>query len=170
MAICLNRSTVLMKQSCSGSACLLEHLLQRRRQRPEASSLGKISSKVLCSTASGDFLTKPVLLHKFQNSCPLKRKCQKHFSVYMHGNHKIWITEKLFFDWFLKCFVPEVKQYLNQKHLELKLLLILNTAPTDKSVIVNADLCVKVISIHPSTTPFLQPMHLGVYLTTWQLL
>ena len=169
MAICLNRSTMLMKQSCSGSACLLAHLLQRRRQRPEAWSLGKISSKVLCSNASGDCLTKSVLLHKFRNSCPLKRKCQKPFSMYMRGNHKIWITEKFFLDWFLKCFVPELKQNLNQKHLEFKLLLILNMAPTDKNVIVNADLCVKVISTYPSTTPFLQPMHLGVYLTTWQL-
>lgn len=88
----------------------------------------------------------------------------------MWGNRKKWITEKFFLDWFLKCFVPEVKQYLKQKHLEFKLSLILNMAPTDKNVIVNADLCVKVISTYPSTTPFLQPMHLGVYLTTWQLL
>lgn len=122
---------------------------------------GKEKLKVLlCSNASGDFLTKPMLLHRFQNSCPLKRKCQKHFSVYLKRNHKIWITEKLFLDWFLKCFVTEVKQYFNPKHLEFKVLLIPDTAPSDKSVIVNADLCAEVVSIPPSTTPLLQSMHL----------
>lgn len=53
---------------------------------------GKDKLKILlCSNVSGDFLIKSMLLHRFQNSCPLKRECQKHFSVYMKGNHKIWI-------------------------------------------------------------------------------
>nr|XP_044619979.1 tigger transposable element-derived protein 1-like isoform X1 [Equus asinus]XP_044619980.1 tigger transposable element-derived protein 1-like isoform X1 [Equus asinus]XP_044619981.1 tigger transposable element-derived protein 1-like isoform X1 [Equus asinus]XP_044619982.1 tigger transposable element-derived protein 1-like isoform X1 [Equus asinus]XP_044619983.1 tigger transposable element-derived protein 1-like isoform X1 [Equus asinus]XP_044619984.1 tigger transposable element-derived prot len=124
---------------------------------------GKDKLKILlCSNVSGDFLIKSMLLHRFQNSCPLKRECQKHFSVYMKGNHKIWITEKHFLDWFLKCFISEVKQYLNQKNLQFKVLQILNTTLTDKSVIVNANPCVKVISIPPNTNPLLQPMHLRV--------
>ncbi|XP_006875041.1 PREDICTED: tigger transposable element-derived protein 1-like [Chrysochloris asiatica] len=124
---------------------------------------GKDKLKVLlCSNASGDFLMKPMLLHRFRNPCPLKKNCQRHSSVFMKANHKIWITEKLFLNWFLKCFVPEVKQYLNENNLEFKVLIILDTAPCDKSSIVNADPRVKVISIPPNTTPLLQPMHLGV--------
>ncbi|XP_037368771.1 tigger transposable element-derived protein 1-like [Talpa occidentalis] len=124
---------------------------------------GKDKLKVLlCSNASGDFLIKPMLLHRHGNPCPLKRQCQKHVSVFMRGNNKIWITEKLFLDWFLKCFVPQVKVYLKEKNLEFKVLLILDTAPTDKSTIVRANPHVKVISIPPNTTSLLQPMHLGV--------
>lgn len=36
----------------------------------------------------------------------------------------------------LKYFVPECKQYLNKNNLELKVLLILDADPTDRSVIV----------------------------------
>lgn len=76
---------------------------------------GKDKLEVLLrSNGCGDFLIKPVLLHRFQNLCLLRRECEKHFSVYMMGGHKIWITEKLL-DCFLKGSVPEVKQYLNQK-------------------------------------------------------
>lgn len=60
---------------------------------------------LLLPTGCVDFLIKPVLLHRFQNLCPLRRECEKHFSVYMMGSHKIWITEKLL-DCFLKCSVP----------------------------------------------------------------
>lgn len=67
-----------------------------------------------------------------------------------------------FSDWFLKCFVPEVKLYLNWKNHEFKMSLIPDTAPTDKSAIVNADPRVPVISIPPGTTPLLHPVHLGV--------
>lgn len=62
----------------------------------------------------------------------------------------------------MKCFVPEVKLYLNRKNHEFKVSLIPDTAATDKSAIVTADRRVPVISIPPGMTPLLHPVHLGV--------
>ncbi|KAM6151616.1 tigger transposable element-derived protein 1-like [Rhynchocyon petersi] len=138
--------------------CLAKDERKTRGFKPSKDKL----KVLLCANASGDFLLKPMLLHRFRNPCPLKKECKKHSSVFMKGNHRIWITEKLFLGWFQTCFVPEVKKYLKQQNLEFKVLLILDTAPTDKSELLKANQHVQVVSIPPKTTPLLQPMHLGV--------
>lgn len=144
MAICLNRSSVLMKWSYSGSTCLLA-LMAMNEKKTRGFKPGKDKLKVLlCSNV--DFLIKPMLLHRLRNLCPLIRGCEKCFPGYMMGNHNIGITEKRFLGWFLKYCILEVKQHLNQKLLNSMLLIL----DTDKSTIVNASLCVKIISIPPS--------------------
>ncbi|XP_006881963.1 PREDICTED: tigger transposable element-derived protein 1-like [Elephantulus edwardii] len=134
--------------------------------KDEGRSRGSKPSKdklkvLLCANASGDFLMRPMLLHRFRNPCPLKKGCSQHASIFMKGNHKIWITEKLFLYWLLNCFVPEVRQYLDRIGLPFKVLLILDSAPADKSALINANPHVQVICIPPKTTPLLQPLHLG---------
>lgn len=116
MAICLNKSSMQMKRSYSRSTCLLAHLLQKMRERPEATDLEKTSSKSCFG---------PMVVVTFWLSlccftdfkiCVFLEENVRNTSVYMMGSHKIWITEKLL-DCFLKCSVPEVKQYLNQKKI-----------------------------------------------------
>lgn len=68
----------------------------------------------------------------------------------MEGNHKIWATEKLFLDWFLKClFFLRLNNIETEENHEFKVSLFLDTAPIDKTAVVNSDPRVPVISIPP---------------------
>ncbi|UYV80287.1 hypothetical protein LAZ67_18002301 [Cordylochernes scorpioides] len=45
------------------------------------------------------------------------------------ANKKAWVTTAIFTEWFNKCFVPEVENYMKEMGLEFKILLILDNAP-----------------------------------------
>ncbi|GFV39008.1 tigger transposable element-derived protein 1 [Trichonephila clavipes] len=84
---------------------------------------------LLCSNASGDRMLKPLLVNRSLKPRALKGKDLNRLPVHWMANKKAWVTTAIFTEWFNKCFVPEVENYMNEMGLEFKILLILDNAP-----------------------------------------
>nr|XP_033328818.1 tigger transposable element-derived protein 1-like [Megalopta genalis] len=119
---------------------------------------------LLCSNASGVFMTKPLLVYRSLNSRALKGVNRNTLPVYWKANPRAWVTGNLFKDWFLNCFVPNVERYLRQKNLSFKALLLLDNAPCHPQDMNNPN--VKILFLPPNTTSLLQPLDQGIIYTS----
>lgn len=117
---------------------------------------------LLCSNASGDRMIKPLLVNKSLRPRALKGKDLKHLRVHWMANKKAWVTGNIFQEWFAKCFVPEVKSYLEKKKQPFKALLIIDNAP-GHPLIEHPN--VNIIFLPPNTTSIIQPMDQGIIAT-----
>lgn len=72
-------------------------------------------SLLLCSNASGDFITKPLVIHRALNPRAFKGMDKTKLPVYWRANKRAWMTAVLFKDWFYNLFVPEVEAYMKKK-------------------------------------------------------
>ncbi|GFU78117.1 tigger transposable element-derived protein 1, partial [Trichonephila clavipes] len=73
---------------------------------------------LLCSNASGDRMLKPLLVNRSLKPRALKGKDLNTLPVHWMANKKAWVTTAIFTEWFNKCFVPEVENYMNEMGLE----------------------------------------------------
>ncbi|UYV73357.1 hypothetical protein LAZ67_10002836 [Cordylochernes scorpioides] len=89
-------------------------------------------SLLLCSNASGDRMLKPLLVNRSLKPRALKGKDLNTLPVHWMANKKAWVTTAIFTEWFNKCFVPEVENYMKEMGLEFKILLILDNAPGNR--------------------------------------
>ncbi|GFU90384.1 tigger transposable element-derived protein 1 [Trichonephila clavipes] len=69
---------------------------------------------LLCSNASGDRMLKPLLVNRSLKPRALKGKDLNTLPVHWMANKKAWVTTAIFTEWFNKCFVPEVENYMNE--------------------------------------------------------
>ncbi|UYV63958.1 hypothetical protein LAZ67_2006137 [Cordylochernes scorpioides] len=81
---------------------------------------------LLCSNASGDRMLKPLLVNRSLKPRALNGKDLNTLPVHWMANKKAWVTTAIFTEWFNKCFVPEVENYMKEMGLEFKILLILD--------------------------------------------
>jgi hypothetical protein len=72
-------------------------------------------------------MLKPGLIYKSPNPRALKTKI-KPFCPSTTCIKKAWITKALTLDWFINCFVPQVKLYLTEKGLPFKVVLFTDHA------------------------------------------
>ena len=89
-------------------------------------------------------------------------------NVMWRPNSKGWVTCILFIGWINEVFCPTVKQYLLEKNLPLKALLVMDNAPAPAPGLED-DLLeefefIKVKFLPPNPTPILQPMDQQVIL------
>lgn len=113
----------------------------------------------MCGNAAG-FMLKPGLIYKSQNPRALKNKNKALLPVYWMHNKKAWITKALTLDWFVNCFIPQVKLYLAEKGLPFKVLLLMDCAGGHAT-----DLHYDGVQeefLPPNTTSLIQPMDQGV--------
>ena len=118
---------------------------------------------LLCSNASGDYMTKPMLIYRSLNPRALKGINKNALPVHWKANLKAWVSADLFRNWFLNCFVPEVETYLKRNNLDFKALLLVDNAPGHPQ-----DLChpnVQIVFLPPNTTSLLQPLDQGIIYT-----
>ncbi|XP_023315527.1 tigger transposable element-derived protein 1-like [Trichogramma pretiosum] len=64
------------------------------------------------------------------NASALKGKRKEHLPVYWKANKTAWITKINFDEWFKESFIPEVREFLAQKNLAFKVLLLLDNYQT----------------------------------------
>ncbi|KAM6471887.1 uncharacterized protein PHA67_002581 [Liasis olivaceus] len=107
------------------------------------------------------FKLKPFLIHKSGDPCEFKNISEHTLPVYYRSNRKAWMTHVLFEDWFMNCFIPQVKEYCCQKGIPFKILLLLDNAPGHPLHLDSLHPDVKVVYLPQSTTPLLQPMDQG---------
>ena len=81
---------------------------------------------LLCANASGDFKCKPMLVYRSENPRALKGKNKHHLPVFWISNNTAWVTQTNFKKWFNHSFIPEVKQFLGEKNIAFKILLVLD--------------------------------------------
>ncbi|XP_066943489.1 tigger transposable element-derived protein 1-like [Macrobrachium rosenbergii] len=101
---------------------------------------------------------KPLMVYHSENPRALKRIDKHMLPVHYHHNKKAWMTAMLFEDWFVRCFIPEVKDYCRENKIPFKILLILDNAPTHPQNIGDFNENVKVVFLPPNTTSLIQPM------------
>ena len=61
------------------------------------------------------FKLKPFLVYRSKNPRALKQVRKHTLPVYYRANNKAWMTQALFEDWFINCFLPSVKHYCLEK-------------------------------------------------------
>lgn len=115
---------------------------------------------LLCSNASGDFMTKPMFINRSLNPRCMKQCNKNNLPVYWRANKKSWMTASLFNDWFYHCFVPDVENYLKKNNLAFKVLLLLDNAPSHSTDLSHSN--VQIEFLPPNTTSLLQPLDQGI--------
>ncbi|UYV76721.1 hypothetical protein LAZ67_14001873 [Cordylochernes scorpioides] len=117
---------------------------------------------LLCSNASGDRMLKPLLVNRSLKPPALKGKDLNTLPVHWMANKKAWVTTAIFTEWFNKCFVPEVENYMKEMGLKFKILLILDNAPGHPNL---EHPNIKVVFFPPNTTSLIQPLDQGIIST-----
>ncbi|XP_067143077.1 tigger transposable element-derived protein 1-like [Centruroides vittatus] len=118
---------------------------------------------VLCSNAVGEYVTKPMLINRTLNACVMKNVEKLTLPVHWQANKKAWITCKMFRNWFYNCFVPKDKDYLQQKNISFKVLLLMDNVPSHPINLNHPN--VKVVCLPSNTTSILQPLDQGIIQT-----
>lgn len=114
---------------------------------------------LLCANASGDCKIKPLLVYHSDNPRVFKRNnvIKSKLPVMWRANTKAWVTRQFFTEWVHEVFAPKVKEYLTEKRLPMKCLLLMDNAPAHPPAL-QEDSFIKIQFLPPNTTPILQPM------------
>ncbi|XP_066990488.1 uncharacterized protein [Macrobrachium rosenbergii] len=104
---------------------------------------------------------KPFMIHHSGDQRALARISKHALPVHYRHNKKAWMTALLFKDWFVHCFIPEVKEYCRENNIPFKILLILDNAPGHPQHIGDINENIKVVFLPPNTNSLIQPMDQG---------
>lgn len=119
---------------------------------------------MVCANASGSFKLPLAVIGKSKHP----RAYPKNFDfdtlpVRYLWQERSWMTEKIFIEWFHKDFVPKVTDFLVNKGLEPKAMLLVDNAPAHGfKEIQSSDGKIKLYFLPPNTTAIIQPMDQGV--------
>ncbi|XP_068224655.1 tigger transposable element-derived protein 1-like, partial [Palaemon carinicauda] len=114
---------------------------------------------LMCGNTAG-FMLKPGLIYKSMNPRALKNKNKALLPTYWMSNQKAWITKALTLDWFVNCFIPQVKLNLAKNGLPFKVLLLMDCA-AGHAMDLHYD-GVQVKFLPPKPLSLVQPMDQGV--------
>lgn len=82
---------------------------------------------LMCGNAAG-FTLKPGLIYKSANPRALKNKDKNVLPVFWMSNKKACVTKFLMSNWFIQCFISQVKEYLKNLSIEFNVLLLMDNA------------------------------------------
>ncbi|XP_059583233.1 tigger transposable element-derived protein 1-like [Alligator mississippiensis] len=111
------------------------------------------------------FKLKPFLIYRSENPRALKQVSKHTLPIYYRANNKAWMTQALFEDWFINCFIPSVKHYCLEKGVPFKIILLLDNAPGHPQHLDDLHPDVEVVYLPKNTTAILQPMDQGAIAT-----
>ncbi|XP_068218893.1 tigger transposable element-derived protein 1-like [Palaemon carinicauda] len=107
------------------------------------------------------FKLKPFLIYHSENPRAFRNVSKHTLPVYFRSNQKAWMTQALFEDWFINCFVPQVRQNCLEQGIPFKILLLLDNEPEHPTYLTDINPDVKVVFLPPNTTKLIQPMDQG---------
>ncbi|XP_039188189.1 tigger transposable element-derived protein 1-like [Crotalus tigris] len=107
------------------------------------------------------FKLKPLLIHRSENPHVFKNISKDALPVHYRVNKKVWMTKVIFEDWFVSCFVPQVRTYCLENKIPFRILLLLDNAPGHPPHLGNLHPGVKVVYLPKNTSSLLQPMDQG---------
>lgn len=117
---------------------------------------------LFCSNALGDCKDKPLLVYHLENPRAFENIEKNCLGGLRSSNHKAWVTMSLFYDWVTEVFGPTVCDYLREKDLPLKVLLVMDNAaahpPTLMEELSDEFSFIKVHFSLPNVMSLIQPM------------
>ncbi|KAL3285506.1 hypothetical protein HHI36_000038 [Cryptolaemus montrouzieri] len=137
---------------------LFWRILPNKTLAAENSAPGRKMSKdritfMPCSYASVSHKIKLLVIGKA--NIPRAFKNCSNLPVYYKGQRKEWVTRKLFYEWFHKQFIPDVKNKMNELKLPQKVLLLLDNVlghPREEELI-SEDRNIQVMFLSHNCTP-----------------
>ncbi|XP_039968733.1 jerky protein homolog-like [Bactrocera tryoni] len=110
-----------------------------------------------CSNATGSHKLKLLVIGKAKNS-----RCFKNFQcpTDYNSSKSAWMTSAVFKEWFHESFVPQVTSFLKEKGLPIKVLLLIDNAPShpNEAQLTTEDGQILAMFMPPNVTPLIQPM------------
>ena len=85
---------------------------------------------LLGGNATGDCKLKPMAVYHSLNPRAFKGVSVASLPVFWKANKKAWVTMNIFEDWFMNCFIPEVKEFARRR-ISLSILCFYWTMPLD---------------------------------------
>ncbi|XP_070600022.1 tigger transposable element-derived protein 1-like [Erythrolamprus reginae] len=104
------------------------------------------------------FKLKPFLILKSDHASMIPKRNKDTLPVYYRFECDTWMTHIFFEDWFMNCFIPQVKEYCGQKGIPFKILLLLDKVPGYALDLDSIHPDVKVVYLPQIVTTLLQPM------------
>nr|XP_053630700.1 tigger transposable element-derived protein 1-like [Cherax quadricarinatus] len=107
------------------------YITQEEKALPGHKPLKDRLTLMFCANASGDFKVKPLLVYHSENPSVFRKNnvMKSKLCVFWKSNSKAWVTREIFVEWFNEVFGPSVKNYLLEKKLDLKCVLVMDNAP-----------------------------------------
>ena len=117
-----------------------------------------------CANATGEHKLRLTIVGKAKNPRALKNVSRSVLPVRYTNQTNAWMDMKLFEEWFFQEFIPSVRNYLQERKLPEKTLLLLDNAPAHPStdVLQTEDGAIKCLFLPPNTTFLVQPMDQSV--------
>jgi hypothetical protein len=125
------------------------YISKEEKTKPRHKASKKRVTLLLGGNASGTYKVKPLLVHTSANPRALKGITKVTLPVHLRSNKKAWITNLIFEDWFVNCFLPEVEIYCQHNNLPFKILLNLDNPPNHSTHIDDNSPNIKVVYLPP---------------------
>ena len=120
---------------------------------------------LFCANASGNLKCKPMMVYRSETPRALKNKNKNQLPVFWRSNKTAWATQINFEEWFHQSFVPDVKEFLIQRNLAFKVLLLMDNCKSHPQSLQDAHPNIEVMFLPPNTTALIQPMDQNVIAT-----
>ncbi|KAL4135498.1 hypothetical protein QTP88_007104 [Uroleucon formosanum] len=118
---------------------------------------------MVCANATGNHRLPLLVIGKSKKPRAFKNLNMNALPVNYYTQKSAWMDQTIFFDWFHKVFVPQVKVHLAEKQLPQKALLLMDNAPTHPSgELKSDDGNITCLFLPANTTPLIQPMDQGI--------
>ena len=114
---------------------------------------------LFCVNQTGSHKLKPLLVHTAKHP-----RCYRHLSdmkdvpVHWRSSQKAWVNSEITRDWFMNCFIPEVKRKCKREKRQFKILLTMDQCPAHPDYLDDLHPCVEVVFLPKNTTSLLQPL------------
>ncbi|XP_065834220.1 jerky protein homolog-like [Oscarella lobularis] len=117
-----------------------------------------------CSNASGSMKLPILVIGKTEKPRCFRGINTDSLPTLYCGKRNAWMTREIFGNWFNRCFVPSVKEALEQMGIEQKAVLIVDNCSAHPGVeeLTSADGKIVTKFLPPNVTAILQPMDQGV--------
>ncbi|XP_053719550.1 tigger transposable element-derived protein 1-like [Synchiropus splendidus] len=120
---------------------------------------------LFCANASGDLKLKPLLVYHSETTRAFKkfRVQTSKLNVMWRSNIKARMTRQFFMEWLGEVFSPTVKDYLVEKNLPLKVLLVMDNTPTHPPRLEGDFQFIQIKFLPANITSRVQPMDQQVF-------
>lgn len=137
---------------------------------PSCANSKRIRDRVtmlFCLNKTGQHKLKPLCVGKYRSPRGFQHVNVSKLPFWYKCSHNAWMTSAIFMDWFITCFIPEVRHYQREKKLDEKAVLLLDENPAHPSgdVLVSPDGNIQVIFLPKDTTSVVQPLDHGLMAT-----
>uniref|UniRef100_K7FQB3 HTH CENPB-type domain-containing protein n=1 Tax=Pelodiscus sinensis TaxID=13735 RepID=K7FQB3_PELSI len=133
------------------------YIHKEAKTRPGYKAFKDRLTVLLGGNVSG-YKLKSLMIYLSENPRAFKNISKATLPVHYRANKKAWMTLAFFEDWFMNCFIPEVKSYFLEKRIPFQIFFIFQNAPGHPQYLNDLHSNVKVVFLPPNTTSILQPM------------